>query len=108
MPIYDLTCPSGHEQIDVLLKIGERPPCPICGQATSTLWRSSPNVIQDSIEGGVLIHHGICNADGTPKRYYSHSDIKKAAAAKGLRSRVEHVTNPQSGSDKNPHTTRWV
>lgn len=40
---------------------------------------TSAYVIQDSIEGGVEIKHGICNPDGTPKKYYSKKEIKEAA-----------------------------
>jgi hypothetical protein len=83
MPFYDLTCKNNHEQIDVLLKLGERPPCPICGEATSTLWRASSNVITDDIPGGLEIRHGICNEDGTPRKYYSKSEIVKEAKRKG-------------------------
>lgn len=109
MPMYDLTCPSGHEQLDVFLKIGERPSCPTCGQPTETLWRGkSANVVDDSIPGGVEIRHGICNEDGTPRRYYSHSEINAEAKRRGYKNIVTHVTDPRSGSDKSPHTTRWV
>ena len=38
----------------------------------------------DDIPGGVLMHNGICNPDGTPKRYYTHSAIRKACEAKGM------------------------
>jgi hypothetical protein len=41
-------------------------------------------VWQDSIEGGVLMTNGICNEDGTPKRYYSKSAIRAACKAKGV------------------------
>jgi len=43
----------------------------------------SAYVIQDSIEGGYEVRHGICNADGTPKRYDSKSDMRKAAFEAG-------------------------
>lgn len=38
----------------------------------------------DDIPGGIDIAHGICNADGSPRRYYSRTAIKKALRAKGL------------------------
>lgn len=41
-------------------------------------------VQQDSIEGGLEIHHGLCNEDGTPRTYYSRSEMRQACAAKGL------------------------
>jgi hypothetical protein len=108
MPMYDLVCENGHEQLDKLLGLGERPPCPECGTPTSTLWRNSNNVVGDDIPGGVLIFHGICNPDGSPCRYYSKSDMAKEAKRRGLVNLVEHKTDPKSGSDKNPHTTRWI
>lgn len=42
------------------------------------------SVIGDDIPGGVWIRHGICNPDGTPKKYYSKSEIKKAAFENNL------------------------
>jgi hypothetical protein len=48
--------------------------------------RFAPVVRPDSIPGGVLIAHGLCNPDGTPRRYDSHSEIRAAAEAKGLMS----------------------
>lgn len=83
----------GHE-----MQIGEFPFCPHDRQANS--------VIGDDIPGGIDIRHGICNPDGTPKRYYSKSSMAKAAAERGLANYVVHV--PMKGSDKSPHTTRWV
>jgi hypothetical protein len=64
------------------------------------------SVIADEIPGGVEIRHGLCNEDGSPRRYYSHSEIAKEAKRRGLVNRVEHV--PLRGSDKSPHTTKWT
>lgn len=58
------------------LVVGEWPFCPH-GMGNS-------NVIGDDIPGGVLIKHGVCNEDGTPKRYYTKSAIRQAAFEKGL------------------------
>lgn len=67
-----MTCEKcSHE-----MQIGEFPFCPHEHQANS--------VIGDDIPGGILIEHGICNADGSPKRYYTKSSMTKAAKAKGL------------------------
>ena len=107
MPMYDLTCPQGHEQLDVLLKLGERPPCPTCGEPTETLWRTcTRGVIPDDIPGGILIKNGICNEDGSPRRYYSRSEMKREADRRGLANIVTHV--PPPGSDKSKETVRWV
>lgn len=40
-------------------------------------------IIGDDIPGGLDVKHGICNPDGTPRRYYSKSEIRKAAADAG-------------------------
>lgn len=38
----------------------------------------------DSIPGGLVIEHGLCNADGTPRRYDSHSEIRLECAKRNL------------------------
>jgi hypothetical protein len=63
-------------------------------------------VVGDDIPGGVLIEHGICNDDGTPRRYYTKSEMAREAKRRGLINWVEH--KPERGSDKSPFTTRWV
>lgn len=78
--------------------IGDWPFCPH-GTAHS-------GVITDDIPGGIEIKHGLCHEDGSPRRFYSKSEIAAAARAKGLHNHVEHVTMP--GTDKSPHTTRWI
>ena len=81
----DLECPScGHVRLDVYVEGRDYPLCE-CG--TQTAWLPSfgnLTVLPDDIPGGVLIEHGLCNADGSPKRYYSRSEIKMACAVKGL------------------------
>jgi hypothetical protein len=65
----------------------------------------SNSVIGDDIPGGIEIRHGLCNEDGTPRRYYSKSEMDREAKKRGLVNRVEHI--PLKGSDKSPHTTKW-
>jgi hypothetical protein len=86
MPRYDLVCPNGHEQLDVVHSIKEgHPACPTCNEPTETLWRTyNPMIAKDDIPGGVEIRHGLCHPDGTPKRYYSMTEIRRAANEKGL------------------------
>ena len=85
MPAYDLVCEDGHEVLDVVHSVKEgHPPCPTCGKPLSTLWRTYGAGHQgDEID--IWIRHGICNDDGSPKRYRSKEEIKRAAKAKGLR-----------------------
>jgi hypothetical protein len=60
---------------------------------------SSAHVIQDSIPGGQLIEHGICHTDGTPRRFDSKSDIKRAARDAGW---------TPLGDTPKPKGDRWV
>lgn len=85
MPTYDLICPDGHKQLDIVHSIHDsHPPCPTCGQPTQTFWTQAPGVATDDIPGGIDIRHGICWPDGTPRKFYSKSAIRKAAFEAGL------------------------
>jgi hypothetical protein len=46
--------------------------------------RKSSAIWVDDIPGGVEMTNGICNEDGTPKRYYSKSAIRAACKEKGV------------------------
>jgi len=85
MPIYDRRCEKCekdftdcYEPISAPMRV-----CDCGGDAPRII--SCHAVTADDIPGGILIEHGIGNPDGTAKRYYSKSDIYKAAKAKGLR-----------------------
>jgi hypothetical protein len=119
MPMYDLKCIGngcGHVMIDVLEPIrAETRECPECGSAMKRIWLTKfPAVHSDSIRGGVEIRHGICDENGKPVRYYSKSEMRRAAKEKGVQPRVEHIEDVANGSDKAPlvdgkrPTTRWV
>ena len=43
----------------------------------------SAGIATDAIPGGLEIKHGLCNPDGSPKRYYSKTEIKRAANERG-------------------------
>lgn len=85
-------------------------PCVACGGTMERIVKQgvAASVRPDEIPGGVLIKHGICNVDGTPKRYDRWSDVRKAAKDAGYENFVQHTTDPKSGSDKSKFTTRWV
>lgn len=88
----DVECTTcGHQIIDVYCMVPDYPPCPLCQSPTSRLYLPSsvPTIVGDDIPGGVVIQHGVCNEDGTPKKFYSHSDIRKEAEARGLINRPE-------------------
>ena len=110
MPLYDRLCEScGNKKFDNW-EPSEAPnvPCPICSKPTVRAWLGkSASIVPDGIPGGVWIKHGLCDeVTGEPKRYDSKSDIAREAKRRGWENRVEHVSAP--GTDKNPHTTRWI
>lgn len=85
------------------------PPCPQHGDSMETdygQFGKAAGVIPDEIPGGIEIRHGLCNEDGTPRKYYSRSEIKREEYKRGMHNHVEHI--PMRGSDKSPHTTRWI
>jgi len=92
--------PIACEKCGIELVVGQWPFCPHPMGANS--------VISDSIPGGIEIRHGICWPDGTPRKYYSHSEMDKEAKRLGLVNAVRHTSNPKSGSDKSKLTTKWV
>lgn len=57
------------------MQIGEFPFCPHPVAATA--------VAGDDIPGGYEVKHGICWPDGTPRKFYSKSAIRKAAYEAG-------------------------
>lgn len=75
--------------------------CGACGQPACPEGPSNraPAVVPDEIPGGVLVPHAICHPDGTPKRYYSRSEMDRAARASNW---VREGETPKSRND------RWV
>lgn len=57
--------------------------CPACFYADEVPIGQSSMIATDEIPGGIEIRHGICNDDGTPKRFYSKSAIERAAYEAG-------------------------
>ncbi len=45
---------------------------------------AAPVVRPDDIPGGLTIEHGLCNEDGTPRTYYSQSEITAECKRRGL------------------------
>lgn len=120
--MVDTECPKcGNIVIDVLLREKDETGAyimPICGQqgdgvsCGETVRRAyvghAAYVVGDDIPGGVWIRHGICNDDGTPRRYDSKSEMARAAKEKGLINRVEHVPSPGSDKNRGRHTQRFI
>jgi hypothetical protein len=63
--------------------------CPTCGAEAfdkeDVKYGKAPGVISDDIPGGIEIRHGLVNADGSPRRFYSKTDMKIAANEAGLK-----------------------
>lgn len=45
---------------------------------------TAPVVRPDSIPGGMVIEHGLCNEDGSPRTYYSQTEITRECEKRGL------------------------
>ena len=99
-------CEKVHE--DVLLRENvEIPRCSNCGGALErVLLGHSGYVHGDDIPGGIWIKNGICNPDGTPRRYDSKSEMRREAKARGLVTMVKHEGG--RGHDKSCHTQRFI
>lgn len=83
------------------MQVGQWPFCRD-GQGHETFVPAHLAVIDDSIPGGMVIE----NMGPTPLTFYSKSDYRREMKARGLVNKVEHVGVP--GTDKSPHTQRWV
>jgi hypothetical protein len=63
------------------------PPCPTCdGLLEPAEWAEparAATVRGDEID--VVIEHGLCHADGTPRRFRSRQELRAAEQAAGLR-----------------------
>lgn len=111
MPMYDRLCIDSNcntEMIDCLepIEMLEEVYCTKCGKKTERAWIGKPAaVISDEIPGGIWIRHGLCNEDGSPRKYYSKSEMAREAERRGLVNRVQHTSEP--GTDKSPHTKKW-
>lgn len=109
MPVYDRKCDHcGKLLLDVVEPINSPDlPC-TCGHGHKVrVWLpgNAPTAISDSIPGGVEIKNGICNLDGTPRTYYSHSEMRAEAKRRGVVNLVRHLGTRDS--DKSKHTTKW-
>ena len=109
--MIDIRCSKcGEVQEDRYVDIDELDPHECGGYWGRIPWIQrqgvAASVHQDSIEGGLAIEHGLCNPDGSAKKYYSKREIAAEAERRGLVNYVQHV--PDRGSDKSRHTVRWV
>jgi hypothetical protein len=121
MPMYDYACEEGHD-FEALRPMGTQETlCPHhvgdvnedgepfireCGKVAQRVWRATTTgaVIGDEID--IEIKHGLCHPDGTPRRFRSREELRRAEKASGWMNYVEHKGT--QGSDKSKHTTRWT
>lgn len=75
--------------------------CWPCHNATKGTVGKAACVIPDDIPGGLEIKHGLCNPDGSPRKYYSHTEINAEAKRRGMVNMVRHT-------DQDHHVKRWV
>ncbi len=108
MPFYDRKCTDCelirldcHEPISA-----EDYPCG--GGCQGTMKRAwiggkGPKAHGDEID--IRVSNALCHADGSPRRFRSKTELRKAEQKAGVSLRVQHVG--EKGSDKSKHTQRW-
>jgi len=106
MPVYERKCQNldCDWKSDFCLEKYEDKikPCPTCGHFTERVWTSGPAVIPDTFSTPLVD----TNMERTPRTFHSRSEHARALKAANLRIKDSHVGT--QGSDKSPHTTRWV
>ena len=99
----NVSCPCGWRGYAFMWHYDTSKPCPTCGAAATRDAVDAPNqapgVIPDDIPGGLDVKNAICNEDGSPRRYYSRSEIRREAAQRGYTIMGETPKDPGS---------RWV
>ena len=106
-PMYDRSCKACEHRMEDCWEPVTEPhvTCPKCGAHTQRTWFQKPaNVVGDECD--ILAQNGLCNPDGTPRRYTSKQEMREEAARRGLVNHVEHIG--ERGSDRSKHTTRWI
>lgn len=81
-------CSCGADLVDYRWESDPLPTCPKegCGKEMHEDFGQfglAPSVIGDDIPGGYEVKHGICNPDGTPRKFYSKSELRRAAWENG-------------------------
>jgi hypothetical protein len=102
MPRHSQHCTACEWAGDIIVGVGEHPPCPKCGGATERLWIGlSASIAGDEFPGGRTYE----NLGHDPVTVYSRSELRRELKSRGLEECVRHV--PVPGSDKSPNTTSW-
>ena len=103
MKMVDARCLLCGQQSECLMRNEQVARCQ-CGGERERVYASSPvraAVHGDDIPGGLYIKHGICNEDGTPKRYDTKHDIVKALDKAGLRPVEEQIPVTSEETERN-------
>ncbi len=109
MPLYDRRCSVCQFRRDDAYEQSTTPdyPCKCGGVMERIPMTSNPGAMGrcQSDECDVTMRHGLCNPDGSPKRFTSKAEMAREAKKQGLTNYVVHSGLP--GSDKNPNTQKW-
>ena len=109
--LIDAMCPGcGDVHVDVWVDTANLT-LPWCHACRVPLIRHRQSAIAsavhaDSFRGGYWVEHGLCNADGSRRRYDSRSEMATEARRRGLVSTVVHA--PEPGTDKATETQRFL
>lgn len=102
MPRYDQSCTSCGWVDEITAQPFVNPPCPRCGAQTGRIYLGGYRVVGDEFPGGKTFE----NLGHRPVTVYSKSELKREMEKRGLAPKVQHIGTP--GSDRSPHTSRWV
>jgi len=98
VPRHSQQCIACGFTEDVHVAPFEVVPCSRCGGAAERLWQGAAAAVrQDSIEGGQWFENGW----SVPRKFYSHSEHRRALDAAGLEIRAKNA----GPNDK--HCPRW-
>ena len=116
MPMYDRRCTDCDRTLidcwepintpDFSCSLAECHPDNRCQGLMKRAWvgGQGPKAHGDEID--VYIKHALCHSDGSPRRFRSKTELRKAEQKAGVRNVVRHVG--AQGSDKSKHTQRWT
>lgn len=101
LPLYDYRCNDcGVERKDVWAKMDERLlNCESC--STGVMERQWNLGAAHGDEIDIYIQHGLCHPDGTPRRFRSKEELRKAEKSAG-------VTNYAVATDGDHYLKKWV
>lgn len=100
---YDQVCKACGHIYEIRCEPFANPSCPRCSGPTERIYLPGTySVVGDEIPGGKWVE----NLGHEPVFVESKSQLKFEAEKRGLVNKVRHIGSP--GSDKSPHTTRWV